>query len=81
MRCLENNDKQCAMRLIGELVKANCHNGRLVGGEIVNNVRDAFHELWLISDNKNTMRNTIVTQGSRYFEEMDKNCFKRFKMA
>jgi len=52
MRCLENNDKQCAMRLIGELVKANCHDGRLVGGEIANHVRDAFHELWLISDNK-----------------------------
>jgi hypothetical protein len=51
-KCLENNDKQCAMRLIGELIRLGCHDGRLVGGEIANSVRDAFHELWLISDNK-----------------------------
>jgi hypothetical protein len=48
MKCLENNDKQCTMRLIEELIKANCHDGRLVGGEIANHVRDAFHELWRI---------------------------------
>jgi len=51
-KCLENNNKQCTMRLIGEMIRLGCHNGRLVGGEIANHVRDAFHELWLISDNK-----------------------------
>jgi len=32
MRYLESNNKQCVMRLIEESVKANCHDGRLVGG-------------------------------------------------
>jgi hypothetical protein len=36
MRCLENNDKQCAMRLIEELVRNQCHNGYAVGKEITN---------------------------------------------
>jgi len=27
MRCLENNDKDCVMKLIEELVRNQCHNG------------------------------------------------------
>ena len=52
MRCLENNDKQCVTRLIEELVKADCHNGYVVGKEIVSSVKGVFHELWLVSDTK-----------------------------
>jgi len=47
MRCLENNDKQCVTRLIEELIKANCHNGNMVGNEIVSSVKDVVHKLWL----------------------------------
>jgi len=49
MRCLENNDKQCVTRLIEELIKANCHNGNMVGNEIVSSVKDVVHKLWLSS--------------------------------
>jgi len=47
MRCLENNDKDCVLRKIEELVRNQCHDGRLVGGEIADRVRDLFHELWM----------------------------------
>ncbi len=50
MRCLENNDKKCTMRKIEELVKADCHDGYVVGKEIADKVKDVVHELWLISD-------------------------------
>ncbi|WP_143701542.1 LAGLIDADG family homing endonuclease [Vulcanisaeta sp. EB80] len=50
MKCLENNDKQCIMKLIEELIKANCHNGYAVGKETVDKVKDVVHELWLASD-------------------------------
>jgi len=56
MRCLENNDKQCVTRLIEELIKANCHNGNAVGKELADEVKDAFHELWLISDSGEVCR-------------------------
>jgi hypothetical protein len=52
MRCLENNDKQCVTRLIEELIKANCHNGYVVGKETVDKVKDVIHELWLRSNNE-----------------------------
>ena len=45
-RCLENNDKQCVMRMIEELVKADCHDGRLIGKEVADRVRGLVHELW-----------------------------------
>jgi hypothetical protein len=51
-KCLENNDKQCAMRKIEELVRNQCHDGRLVGGEVADGVKDVFHKLWLISDDE-----------------------------
>jgi hypothetical protein len=46
MRCLENNDKDCVMRLIEELIKADCHDGRLIGKEVADGVRGLVHELW-----------------------------------
>ncbi|PLC68253.1 hypothetical protein B7L70_04550 [Vulcanisaeta sp. EB80] len=52
MRCLENNDKQCAMRLIEELVRSQCHDGRLVSKEVADKVKDVVHDLWLVSDNE-----------------------------
>ena len=52
MRCLGNNDKDCVMRLIEELIKADCHDGRLIGKEIADGVRGIVHELWLRSDYK-----------------------------
>jgi hypothetical protein len=52
MRCLENNDKDCIIKMLEELIKANCHNGNVVGGEMAGNVKGVFHELWLVSDNE-----------------------------
>jgi hypothetical protein len=46
MRCLENNDKDCVTRLIEELIKADCHDGRLIGKEVADGVRELVHELW-----------------------------------
>jgi len=50
MRCLENNDKECVLRKIEYLIKNQCHDGRLIGKEIANKVKDVVHELWLVSD-------------------------------
>jgi len=50
MRCLENGDKECVMRKIEELVRADCHNGYAVGREIADKVKDVVHELWLASN-------------------------------
>jgi hypothetical protein len=52
MKCLENNDKQCVMKLIEELVRNQCHDGRLIGKEVADGVRMVTHELWLVSDNE-----------------------------
>jgi hypothetical protein len=52
MRCLENNDKECVTRLIEELVRNQCHDGRLIGKEVADKVRDLVHELWLVSGNE-----------------------------
>jgi hypothetical protein len=46
MKCLENNDRECVMRLIEELVRNQCHDGRLIGKEIADGVRGVIHELW-----------------------------------
>jgi hypothetical protein len=51
-KCLKNNDKECVLRKIEELVKADCHNGYAVGREAADEVRDVVHELWLVSDNE-----------------------------
>jgi hypothetical protein len=50
MRCLENNDKDYVMRKIEELVRNQCHDGRLIGKEVADGVREVVHELWLRSD-------------------------------
>jgi len=55
-RCLENNDKDCVTRKIEELIKANCHEGRLIGKVVADKVRDVVHELWLISDSGEVCR-------------------------
>ena len=49
-KCLGNGDKECVMRLIEELIKANCHDGRLIGKEVADGVREIVHELWLVSN-------------------------------
>jgi len=56
MRCLGNGDKDCVMRKIEELVRADCHNGHAVGKETADKVRDVVHELWLISDSGEVCR-------------------------
>jgi len=56
MRCLGNGDKDCVTRLIEELIKANCHDGRLIGKEIADGVRDIVHELWLVSNHEEECR-------------------------
>jgi hypothetical protein len=52
MKCLENNDKKCVTRKIEELVRNQCHDGRLIGKEVANEVKELVHELWLVSDIK-----------------------------
>ena len=51
-RCLKNNDKECTMRKIEELIKANCHDGRLIGKEVANEVKELVHELWFDSSDE-----------------------------
>jgi len=48
-KCLENNDKDCIIKTLEELIKANCYNGNMVGNEIVSSVKDVVHKLWLSS--------------------------------
>jgi hypothetical protein len=55
-KCLENNDKQCVLRLIKDLIKNQCHNGNAVGKEIADGVRELVHELWLASSGDNEFR-------------------------
>jgi hypothetical protein len=50
MKCLENGNKECAMKFIGLLIKNQCHDGRVVGREIANEVGELVHRLWLESD-------------------------------
>ena len=38
------------MRKIEELVRNQCHDGRLIGKEVADGVRDIVHELWLVSN-------------------------------
>ncbi|MFP3304788.1 MAG: hypothetical protein RXN89_01755, partial [Vulcanisaeta sp.] len=52
MKCLENNDRECVIKLIEELVRNQCHNGNAVGKEIADRVRGVVHELWLVSDDE-----------------------------
>jgi hypothetical protein len=52
MKCLENNDKDCVMRKIEELIKADCHNGYVAGSEVVSSVKDVVYELWLRSNDE-----------------------------
>ena len=52
MKCLENGDKECVMRMIEELIKNQCHDGNAVGKEVADGVRMVAHELWLVSDNE-----------------------------
>ena len=56
MKCLGNGDKDCVMRKIEELIKADCHNGRLIGKEVAGKVKGVVHELWLASSGDNEFR-------------------------
>jgi hypothetical protein len=38
------------MRKIEELVRNQCHDGRLVGGEVADGVREITRELWIVSN-------------------------------
>jgi hypothetical protein len=49
-RCIEDFDKRCVMAMIEEMIRNNCHDGRLVGGEVADGVREVVHELWLVSN-------------------------------
>ncbi|PLC68893.1 hypothetical protein B7L70_01400 [Vulcanisaeta sp. EB80] len=55
-RCLESNDKDCITRLIEELVRNQCHDGRLIGKEVADKVREVVHELWLVSNHEEECR-------------------------
>jgi hypothetical protein len=52
MRCLGSGDRECVLRKIEELIRADCHNGNAVGKEVADGVRMVAHELWLVSDNE-----------------------------
>ena len=52
MKCLGSGDRECVMKKIEELVRADCHNGSAVGKEVADRVKDVVHELWLVSDNE-----------------------------
>ncbi len=52
MKCLENNDKQCVIRLIEELIKNQCHDGRLIGKEVADNARNVIYRLWRITNDE-----------------------------
>jgi hypothetical protein len=56
MRCLENNDEDCVTRLIEELVRNQCHNGYVIGREVVGKVKGVVHELWLASSGDNEFK-------------------------
>jgi hypothetical protein len=71
-RCLVNGDKQCTMKLIEELVKNQCHDGRLIGREVADEVRDLVHRLWLGSDY--VEKHEVMTW------LMDLNASKKWKM-
>ena len=62
-RCLENNDRDCVMRKIEELIRADCHNGNAVGKEVADRVRNVVHELWLISDSGEVCRLLMLLRG------------------
>jgi hypothetical protein len=51
-KCLENNNKDCVIKMLEELVRNQCHNGYAVGKEIADKVKDVVHEVWLVSDNE-----------------------------
>jgi hypothetical protein len=67
--CLNNDDKECTMRILEELVRNDCHDGRLIGKEVADGVRDIVHELWLRSDNRcrcellSMLRNLGISKG------------------
>jgi hypothetical protein len=46
MKCLENNDKECVLRKIEELVRNQCHDGNMISKEIADEVRDVVYKLW-----------------------------------
>jgi len=43
----KNNDKECVLRKIEELVRNQCHNGYVVGKEVADKAKGVVHELWL----------------------------------
>jgi hypothetical protein len=55
-RCLESNDKDCIIKMLEELVRNQCHDGRLIGKEIADGVRGIVHELWLVSNHEEECR-------------------------
>jgi hypothetical protein len=67
--CLNNDDKECTMRILEEFVRNDCHDGRLIGKEVADGVRDIVHELWLRSDNRcrcellSMLRNLGISKG------------------
>jgi hypothetical protein len=55
-KCLNNDNKECAMKLIELLIKNQCHDGRLIGKEVADKVREVVHELWLVSNHEEECR-------------------------
>jgi hypothetical protein len=53
IKCLSNGDKQCVIKLIEGLIKNQCHDGRLIGKEIADGVRELVRRLWLTSSGDN----------------------------
>ena len=52
IKCLDSGDRKCVLRKIEELVRSQCHDGRLIGKKIADRVRGVVHGLWLVSDDE-----------------------------
>jgi transcriptional regulator with GAF, ATPase, and Fis domain len=44
-RCMEDFDKRCMMTTIEEMIRNNCHNGKV--SETASEVRELIHEFWV----------------------------------
>ena len=50
-KCLEDNNRNCAVQTLEKIIENGCHKVHAAGKEIVNETRGIFHTLWLMSNN------------------------------
>jgi len=52
MKCLGNGDRECVVRALKELVRNQCHDGNMIGKEVVDKVKGLVYRLWPTSDSE-----------------------------